>query len=69
MIIRQIDDEKLIFKTANSSKTQKIGSYKQNLTLAFAGELGLEFLYSTSGIHKAFFTSECWVRIHGDIAN
>ena len=35
--------------------------------LALAGELGLEFFYPSSGVHKAFFTSESRVGIHSDI--
>jgi len=35
--------------------------------LAFAGELGLELLYPSSSVHKAFFTGVCGVGIHCNI--
>jgi len=41
----------------------------EKIYLAFAGELGLELLYATGSVHKAFFTSKCRVGIHSDIPN
>jgi hypothetical protein len=38
-------------------------------SLALAGELGLEFFYPSSGVHKAFLTSKCRVGIHSDITH
>ena len=34
---------------------------KKGKILTLARELGLEFFYPSSGVHKAFFTSESWV--------
>ena len=39
----------------------------KKIYLALAGELGLELLHATGGVHKTLLPSESWMRIHRNV--